>query len=262
MAIDAVDRTVAILEHLAHHPDGMGVLRLSQRVGLAPSTLHRYLASLQQHGLVRQEADRAYRLTLRLYLLGLAAAKGFDLEAHADASLQRLARVSGETVALMVREGDQAVCIAKIDSDHPLSIQARIGHRSDLRLGATGRVLLAFAPPDVRAELLARPPMPKRTPNTVNDPDQLRRHLQAIRRDGHFVSRSQVDDGVVAVAAPVRDRAGEVIAAVAVVAPETRLAQEPVLSRTLDLVRAEVGALSEHLGYAEETRLVTGREVV
>lgn len=266
MPLDAVDRTVAILEQLARHPDGVGIMRMADRLGLAPSTLHRYLASLQQHRIVRQDEGRSYRLTPRLYLLGLGAAKGFDLEAHAKPSLERLARASGETVGLMVREGDQAVCIEKIDSDHPLAIQARIGSSADLRQGATGRVLLAFAPEEVREEMLARPPLPKRTPHTVTDPNELRRLLEAVRRDGHYVSRSQVDGGAVAVAAPVRDRAGEVIAAVAVVGPQTRLAEGPVLSRTIDLVEREVGALSEHLGYAEDTRqsarLVTGRGAV
>jgi DNA-binding IclR family transcriptional regulator len=250
VGIDAVDRTVAILEQLATRPDGMGVVRLAAAVGLAPSTLHRYLASLQEHGLVEQADDRRYTLTPRLYVLGLPAAKGFDLEANARASLRRLAGASGETVCLMVRDGDHSVCIEQIESGHQLRIEARIGSRSDLRLGSTGRVLLAFAPQEVRSDLLARPPVRPRTPNTITDPDQLRPLLESIREDGFYVSRSQVDDGVMAVAAPVRDRSGEVIAAVAVVAPETRLAAEPVLSRTIRLVTDESDVLSQRLGHA------------
>ncbi len=253
MSIDAVDRTVAILEQLATQPEGMGVVRLADRVGLAPSTLHRYLASLQEHGLVAQGDDRSYTLTPRLYVLGLSAAKGFELEANARASLRRLAAESGETVCLMVRDGGHSVCIEQIESGHPLRIEARIGSRSDLRLGSTGRVLLAFAPDPVREEVLARPPLRPRTPNTVTDRDRLRSLLESIRRDGFFVSRSQVDDGVMAVAAPVRARSAEVIAAVAIVAPETRLAADPVLSRTIRLVIDEADVLSQRLGHAEPT---------
>lgn len=256
MSVEAVDRVVAILEHLAERPEGEGVLRLSDRAGLAPSTMHRYLSSLSGHGIVRQAPDRTYHLTHRLYLLGLGAAKGFELERHAEASLQRLADASGETACMMVREGDQSVCIARITSGHQLKIEARIGSRADLRLGSTGRVLLAFAPSTVREELLARPPLQPRTPNTLTHPDRIRDLLDAIRDDGYYVSRSQVDDGVIAVAAPVRDRAGEVIAAVAVVAPETRLATQDVLSRTVDLVKGEVGVLSANLGYAKSRPLI------
>lgn len=255
MGIDAVDRTVAILERLATQPDGVGVVRLAEFVGLAPSTLHRYLVSLQEHGLVQQADDRRYVLTPRLYVLGLSAAQGFDLEANARDSLRRLADATGETVCLMVRDGDHSVCIEQIESGHQLRIEARIGGRSDLRLGSTGRVLLAFAPPEVRGELLARPPVPRRTPNTITDPDQLRSLLESIRRDGFYVSRSQVDDGVMAVAAPVRDRSREVIAAVAIVAPETRLAAQPVLSRTIRLVTDESDVLSQRLGHAAPAAL-------
>lgn len=98
--------------------------------------------------------------------------------------------------------------------------------------------------------MLARTPLEQRTPNTVTDPNELRGLLEVIRRDGYYVSRSQVDEGVLAVAAPVRDSSGEVIAAVSVVGPETRLAAEPVLSQTIRLVQDEVAVLSQRLGYA------------
>lgn len=251
MSIDAVDRTVAILEQLATEPEGMGIVRLAERVGLAPSTLHRYLASLQGHGLVEQADDRRYTLTPRLYVLGLSAAKGFELESNARSSLRRLAVESRETVCLMVRDGVHSVCVQQVESGHPLRIEARIGSRSDLRLGSTGRVLLAFAPSGVRDDALSRPPLEPRTSHTITDPNQLRSLLESIRRDGFFVSRSQVNDGVMAVAAPVRDRSGEVIAALAIVAPETRLSSDPVLSRTIRLVTDEGGVLSQRLGYAE-----------
>lgn len=259
MSIDAVDRTVAIIEHLSREPSGLGVVRLAERVGLAPSTLHRYLGSLQEHGLVERTDTRRYALTTRLYVLGLSAAKGFGLEEHARETLRRLARTSGETVCLMVRDGDAAVCIERIESGHQLRIEARIGSRSDLRLGSTGRVLLAHAPDDVREALLSRPPLEKRTPNTVTDPDRIRSLLESIRQDGFFVSRSQVDDGVMAVAAPVRDRSGEVIAAVAVVAPETRLANDTVLSSTIRLVQDEASMLSQRLGSAIRTHAPSER---
>lgn len=250
MNIEAVDRVCAIIEYLAAHPSGVAIVRLADAVGLAPSTLHRYLGGLRKHGLVEQLDDRTYALTPRLYLLGLASARGSSLEASAQSSLRRLADLSQETVCLMVRDGDQVVCIEQIESGHQLRIEARVGSRSDIRLGSSGRVLLAFAPPQVREEMLARARLERRTPNTVTDPNELRGLLEVIRRDGYYVSRSQVDEGVLAVAAPVRDSSGEVIAAVSVVGPETRLAAEPVLSKTIRLVQDEVAVLSQRLGYA------------
>ena len=256
MAIDAVDRVVAILEHLAKEPGGATLSRIASKVGLAPSTLHRYLKSLQDHGIVRQAGDRTYGLTPRLYLLGVAAANGFDLEHHAQASLERLAQASGETLCMMVREDDQAVCVARINSNHHLKIEARIGSRADLRLGATGRVLLAFAAETLRDELLARPPIAPRTSLTITDPERIRDALETIRRDGYYVSRSQVDEGVTAVAAPVHDHTGEVIAALAIVAPDSRATAPNVLDRMVDLITREAQELSATLGYPRSLPLI------
>jgi DNA-binding IclR family transcriptional regulator len=251
--VEAVDRTVALIEQLAYHPEGVGLLRLAELVGLAPSTTHRYLATLCGHGVVEQDDQRQYRLTSRLYLLGLAAGAGFDLEAQSGPSLKRLAERSQETACLMVRDGEHSVCIGQVDSNHQLKIAARVGSRQDLRLGATSRVLLAFAPESLRDELLRREPASARTRNTITDPVSIGTLLKEIRELGYYVSRGEVDDGVLAVAAPVRDRSGEVTAALAVVAPETRMGTGSALDHAITLITEEARELSLKLGYSAVT---------
>lgn len=259
--VEAVDRVIGLLEQLSHHPDGVGVLKLAEGIGLAPSTTHRYLSTLQKHGITEQDEHRLYRLTARLYLIGLTAGAGFDLETRGQISLARLAHQSQETVCLMVRDGEYAVCIGQVDSSHQLKIAARLGSRQDLRLGATSRVLLAYAPEVVQAALLRRDPILKGTKNTITEPAAIRTLLEEIRKDGFYVSRGEVDDGVIAVAAPVRDRSSEVTASIALVAPEIRLASNEALTNAINLVTEEAKNLSLELGYSGIDRLITERSI-
>lgn len=248
-SIEALDRAVNLLEHLSENSQGLSLSGLARKTGLAPSTVHRYLAALQQHRFVWQSGDKIYSLTSRLYLLGLSASEAFDLETQSQDSLRRLAAITHETSCLMVSEGRHSVCISQVDSRHQLKIAARIGSRQDLRVGATSRTLLAYMPTEVQRDILNQPPLEQYTDNTVTDPSTIEGILNAIRRQGYYVSTSEVDAGVVAVAAPVRDRTGTVIAALAVAAPESRLTEQEALAAVVKLIREEADDLSLRLGY-------------
>lgn len=251
--VEAVERTLALLEQFSEHPEGLGVSELARRTRLAPSTVHRYLGVLHRRGIVEQDRDRRYRLTTRLYFLGLAGARGFDLEAQAREPLERLAELSHETVCLMVRDGRHAVCIAQVDSRHQLQIAARVGNRQDLRIGATARLLLAYAPAEVQDEILALPPLPRYTARTVNDPAAIRAILVDICRDGYYISRGELDAGVIAAAAPIRDRRGRVSASVVIAAPESRTDDE-ACRRFVECVTATARDISSRLGFSPPHR--------
>ena len=247
--MDLVDRTITILEKLAQHPNGIGVVNLATTSELAPSTVHRYLTTLQERHIVEQTKDKRYRLTSRLYLMGLAANERFDLKSQAQATLEQVAQTSQETTCLMVRDEAHAVCVAQVDSLHPLKITARVGSRQDLRVGATSRVLLAHAPADLQDHLLEQTPITQRTPNTVTDSSAVRAILERIRQEGYYVSHGEIDEGVVAVAAPVRNQEEEVIGSLVIAAPEAR-ARDVVLERLIELVTSSANDISRKLGYA------------
>lgn len=246
--MDVVDRTITLLEHLSQHPEGVGVVRLADALGLAPSTAHRYLATLQARHLVEQTDRKHYRLTSRLYLLGLAVRGQSGLERQLETTLHALADASNETVCLMVRDDYHAVCVAQVDSKHPLKIAAQVGSRQDLRLGATARVLLAHAPPEIQEYVLGLPPLELRTSDTVTDPEQIRTILRRIRSEGYYLSRGEVDDGVLAVAAPVRNHRGEVIASLVVAAPQARVSSS-YLRSLIDMVVRNAEDASKKLGH-------------
>ena len=247
-SIEVIDKTFQLLEQLSLRTAGVGVMELARTTGIAASTAHRYLAALQEVGVVARSPDSGYRLTPRLYVLGLPASGVADLERATEPSLRRLMEATGETSCLMVRDGRYSVCVGRLESPNQLKISAVVGRRQDLRLGATSRLLLAYVPDADQDQILMLPPVARRTPKTVSDPTCIRTILESIRSDGYYVSSGEVDEGVVAVAAPVRDRRGEVIASLAIAAPESRMGEQ-VLGTTVELVVREAECCSRDLGY-------------
>lgn len=246
--VEVIDRTFTVIEELSSNPSGVGVMQLAKETGMAPSSAHRYLTTLQQLGIVERADERRYRLTSRLFVLGLPAAGAHGLDQVTRTAIQRLAAASGETSCVMVRDGRHSVCVDRVESAYQLKIAASVGRRQDLRVGATSRLLLAYAPEEVRAEILAQPEVERLTAATVSDPGAIQQILARIRADGYYISRGEVDEGVVAVAAPVRDLRGEVVAALAVAAPQSRMG-DGALQRTVELVLRESQTCSSHLGF-------------
>lgn len=259
--LEAVNRVLSLIEVLADVPQGLGVVALAKRVGMAPSTTYRYVTTLQKRNIVEQDDNKRYCLAPHLYYLGLAARAGFDLEIQARPVMRVLADDTGESVSLMVRDGFFAVCISQLESRHQLKITAQVGGRQDLRVGATTRVLLAHAPAELQEQVFAQGPIPRYTPNTITDLGKIRTTLTRIVRDGYYLSRGERDPGVIAVAAPVRDRFAEVIAAIVVAAPEIRIRNEEAVITVISLVKRAAEDLSLRLGFspARETGIVERR---
>jgi DNA-binding IclR family transcriptional regulator len=140
--------------------------------------------------------------------------------------MEMLAREHGETVSLMVRDGDEAVCIDQVDGLFPIRLSAVRGRRLSLYTGASPRLLLAFAPEEEREDYISRCNFIKITPRTIGDPEQLRSALTEIPRCGYAVSEGELDEGVVSFAAPNRNASGRVVASMSAAGPKTRLEGE------------------------------------
>ncbi len=246
--MEAVLRTFRLIDCLANHPEGLGINQLAQKVSLAPSTAFRYLSTLQEIGHVDQGPDKKYRLTPRLYALGLAAAGSSSSIGQLKAGVERLATRTGETVLVTVRQGLSSICVAQQESQHRLKITAHPGSRQDIRLGASGRVLLASLPDDEIDVILTASPVPKLTAQTITSPESLKRLISKVREDGYCVSASEIDSGVLGVATPIRDTDGAVVAALSVVAPISR-SDSTGIARLIEAVTAEAARLSPLAGH-------------
>jgi DNA-binding IclR family transcriptional regulator len=250
--IRSVDRAVAILDLLALEGWSAGA-EVARELGVHRSTALRLLATLDRHGLVERDPRTAkYRLGVRLTQLASAVRGELDLRQAARPVCEALARSLGETVTLDVIDAGEIVPVEQASgSTSVMSVDWR-GTRSPIHCTASGKVILAFAPDELRDHLLEKP-LERRTPHTIVDRQALEQQLATARTDGFARTFEELEVGLNAVAAPVRNPAGEVIAAVDVSGPAHRMgpaARAALVGRT----RQAADDLSRRLGYRPPAR--------
>lgn len=245
--IQSVDRAVALLKAFSVAEPEIGVTELGRRLRLHKSTVSRLLASLERGGLVQQDRQSGrYRLGLQLVELAGRVLTQIDLRQVAQPYLQDMARASGETVNLGVLHDNAVVNIDQIVSARPIKHMGWIGRRNPLHCTAGGRAVLAHLAPDEIERVLAGP-LPAHTPRTRVDPSALRQELALTRTRGYAISEEEFEPGLSAVAAPVRDFTGKVVAVVSISGPSFRLtaSQAPAFG---ELVREAASGISSQLG--------------
>lgn len=245
------DRTLAkgltLMETLASKGKAAGVSELSRACRLTKSSTHRLLQTLKRLGYVRQQAKGGqYALTLRLWEFGMRVYSLVDLLQAAAAHARRLAEQTDETVYLSVLDDGDVIYIDKIDSTQPIRTYEPKGARAPAYCVATGKVLLAYAPPEVQQRAVSH--CTAFTPATVVDKKELARALGKIRDQGYAYNLGEWHAGVHGLAAPIRDAEGRVIAAVGVSGPADRLGRARLRSIAPVVTRC-AGAVSAALGY-------------
>jgi IclR family transcriptional regulator, acetate operon repressor len=221
--IQSVDRAVDVLEYLARHGDA-AVTDLATALGVHRSTAFRLLAALEARGLVEQVSERGrYRLGFGIVRLAGASAARLDLVEQCRPVTQRLALELADTVNVARLEAGAAVNVDQVRGPAAVTSHNWMGQRTPLHATSSGKVLLAHLDPEARDRLLAEP-LERFTPATITDPAMLRRELDAVIAAGWASTVEELELGLNAVAAPIRQHDGTVIAAVSVSGPSYRLA--------------------------------------
>lgn len=211
-------------------------------LGTARSTAYRYLQSLVGSGFLEEDPGGGFRLGLRVLELARLARRGYGLSEIALPVMRNLCSDVGETVLLTRRSGGAAVCVERSEANHPVRISYERGSVLPANAGASALTLLAWLPEKERRELLEGQRLQRFTARTMTDVDVLMARLAEIRRDGHCVSRGELDTDILGIAAPVRGASGAVVAALSVAALEHR-----VPDRRLDTVVGAVLDAAEHI---------------
>jgi IclR family KDG regulon transcriptional repressor len=250
--VSVVDRALTLLEVLAEHPN-IGVTRIAQLTGNTKSLVFRLLFTLEKRGYVRKDpVTRSYALGFRPLFLGELTRRQTDLIRLAQPHMDTLVAETRENIYLTVRDGMRGVCVSARQSPQPLRLYADVGRSVPLHVGGGPKLLLAFAPPHVLQGVLAGP-LTAFTPTSDVDPQVLMRALEKIRKLNMNESRGDLDAGAFSFAAPVRDHSGQVIAALSIAGPYTRLTPT-VAARYRSLVRDHTLKLSRELGWSDASR--------
>jgi DNA-binding IclR family transcriptional regulator len=206
------------------------------------------VAALENRGLVAQHMDRGkYRLGVGILRLAGATTARLDLVQESRSICERLAREVGETINVAVLADGFALYLDQVAG--PSALQARnwVGQRLALHATSNGKVLLAYLPDARLVE-----PLERFTEFTVVDPAVLERQLDDVRRCGYATTVDELEIGLTAVAAPVRNLDGRVIAALSASGPSFRL-ERAQLTKTTEAVCAAAEEISRRMGDSRVT---------
>src|SRR5580698_6587363 len=220
--VQSVDRAVAILEILARDGEA-GVTEVARELGVHKSTASRLLAALDRRELVAQDAARGrYRLGVGLVRLAGAARRGLDLVQESRPVCRALAQEVGETVNLAILSGRDALYLDQIAGPAALSPHNWAGQRIPLHATSDGKVLLAYLTDAERHRCLT-PPLQRFTDCTITAVAAFPPLLAQVRERGYATAVNELEDGLTAIAAPVRDAEGTVVASVSASGPSFRI---------------------------------------
>ncbi|ELZ26900.1 transcriptional regulator, IclR family protein [Halosimplex carlsbadense 2-9-1] len=247
--IASVGTAFRVLEAVRER-DSVGVTELAEALDLPKSTVHHYLATLADGGYLAAE-DGRYRLGLGLFTLGATARTGERLFHVAKPNVDRLAEATGEQARLVVVRDGRAITLYQATGDAVDDPPTYAGTVEDLHCTAAGKAYLAELPDERLDEFLADHPLPRRTANTVTDPDELRAALSAVRDRGVAFDDEERDEGVRCVASAVSDRSGELLGAISVSAPLDRMPDDRFRSEIPSRLRNVVGVVEFNTTYSE-----------
>jgi IclR family acetate operon transcriptional repressor len=240
--VAAVERAFAVIDALADGQE-LGTNEIARRTGINASTVSRLLATLAAARFVEHVAETGrYRLSLRLVELGNAVLGRLDLRALARPHLQALVRETGETATLSAPGEHDAVTVDFAHSSSGVQSVAQLGRPSVGHATAAGKVMLAFGDVELPAD-----PLQTFTRRTVPTRADLVAELQRVRRRGHAEAREEREADLAAIAAPVFDSRGDLVAILGVQGPAARFDGRAMRAAVPDLV-AHAGALSAELG--------------
>jgi len=253
--VQTIERVSTLLDILGESPRGISIRDLSARVKLPKGTTHRLLSSLTYFGYVRQDIKtRNYLLGFKLVDLGQLLLAQIDLRREAEPFLRDLAERTGETVHLVFLDRNEIVYIDKVESAHNhsgLRMASRVGLRNPAHCSAVGKVLLSDLPDETLNDILHEKSLPKRTDNTITNPNQMREHLKSVGRQGYAIDDEENEKGIRCVAAPLYNEAGKVIAAISISGPAFRVTKKMIQETLKAEVMGAALKISQRLGYPE-----------
>jgi IclR family acetate operon transcriptional repressor len=246
-SVQAIDRGLGLLEIIAG-ADGLTLTDLSQRAGLAPSTAHRILSSLQAHQFVFHDEERGlWLIGVGAFEVGTAFLRNRRLAGIGRIVMHDLMEATGETVNLGIEDAGEVVFISQIESHSALRAFFRAGSRAPIHASGVGKTLLAEMPEARVREILYKRGLAKFTGRTLVAPATLFQELQVIARRGWAVDDEERNLGMRCVAAAIFNEYSEAIAGVSVSGPTVRLTPEralelgPMVKRAADEITASIG---------------------
>jgi DNA-binding IclR family transcriptional regulator len=253
-----VANSIRLLTSFSGEEDELGITTLASRLRLAKSTVHRLASTLTGAGFLEQNRDTGkYRLGMALFELGALVRRRMDVANESRPKLRELLEKTGETVQMGVVDHLSVLYVYEMESPRAIRMAAAVGGRAPLHCTAVGKVLLAYQPEDF-VERVLQTGLTAYTARTVTKREAILAMLSEVRSREHAIDDEESEPGLRAIAAPVRNQNGAVIAAVGVAAPVQRMNRR-TMQTCVPTVIATANAVSGRLGYLpSRTRAASG----
>jgi IclR family pca regulon transcriptional regulator len=249
------ERGLGILACFAPERPVLGSEELAQMCGIGRGSAFRFASALVGLGYLEQTRSRKYRLSPRVIDLGMAAFSAIGLRGHARSQLQELARASGLDVALGVLDGSEVLVVEEVrppmrKGRPPAHADSGAGARLPAYCTSLGKVLLAHLPSDWQDQLTSEMQLLERGPKTITSLEELREELENVRTHALGSSDEELLAHTCAIAAPVRDETGDVLAAVSVASRRGAIGLEGLVKRNAKALESTAQQISARLGWS------------
>lgn len=246
--VQSVDRALTILELLARVGEA-GVTEVAAELDVHKSTAFRLVATLESHRLVEQTEDRGkYRLGVGVLRLAGATTARLDVVQEARSVCRQLAAATGETVNIAVLSESSALYLDQVAGSSALQSHNWVGQHIPLHATSNGKVLLSGLDRAALDDLLGK--LSAFTPLTITKKGELRRELDRVREQGYALAVDELEVGLTAAAAPIRNAHGDVVASMSVSGPTFRLSVDRIDEVVGQLVEAAT-EVSHRLGWGQ-----------
>ena len=244
-----VDKAMRVLHAFSSERTELSIGELSAALGMHKSVVSRLVSSLRDWRMLEKDAiTQRIRVGAGAFRLGTLYTRENHLIRVAQAKLESLVQQTGQSAHLTVLDGDRVLVVATVDSPSALRVIMRLGDYRNLHTTAAGKLFLALGAPDLLDNLFALGELPRSTPLTLTQRDELDKALARIRREGLAWNRGENTVGAGAVAAPIFDADGDMVAALSVVYPLNVVNAQT--SKTIaELTQATAPLISTELGF-------------
>ncbi|HZJ06506.1 MAG TPA: IclR family transcriptional regulator C-terminal domain-containing protein [Nocardioidaceae bacterium] len=245
--IQSLERGFAVLLAFSAELPDPTLADLAAATGFSRPAVRRILLTLQRLGYVRGDGGR-WSLTPRVLTIGQHYAESHALVELSQPHLLRLAEETQESASLAALDETEVVYIARVQVRRIMSINVDVGTRVPTHATSMGRVLLAWASKDVVDAVIDSGPLPRFAPNTITNPRHLRDDLRRVREQGWAIVENELEEGLLSASAPVRDGAGDVVAALAYSTSSGRKTTWQIEREVVPLLVEEAEKISAELG--------------
>jgi IclR family KDG regulon transcriptional repressor len=226
----------------------LNVQEISKIVAIPQSSVYRYVNKLCEKGLLQIDtSSKKYKLGMKLFELGSIVYQQMRINEMMLPFMKELYEATKDSVLLTILDEDHVVCIEKIESNAMLRISVERGDVMPLHAGASAKILMAYLPEDEQDKIIRKRGLCKFTPHTITEPHRLKKHLKEICRKGYAYSNQELQEGARAIAAPIRDISGHVIAGLCIAGPMHRF-QSHQIERYKKIIMDVSAKASQSLG--------------